>query len=143
MQPGVGKNSRLPRGSTSHPLAGAAAIAAPPSGASDLMFPLFSAGGFETGGFGTANRFTGPIADRGSLAEVCKAIGTRAQRGVNARAALGAKLRVDLTQPDGKTRSVYRTIGASSSYGGSSLVELVGLGDADSVASLSVTWPVS
>jgi len=37
-------------------------------------------------------------------------------------AALGAKLRVDLKQADGTIRSIYRTIGASSNYSGSSLV---------------------
>jgi hypothetical protein len=59
------------------------------------------------------------------------------------RAALGARIRVDLKDPDGKTRSVYRTIGASASYGGSSLVQLIGMRDATSIAALTVTWPVS
>jgi hypothetical protein len=59
------------------------------------------------------------------------------------RAGLGARIRVDLTGPSGKTRSVYRTIGASASYGGSSLVQLIGMGDATSIAAVTVTWPVS
>ena len=67
-----------------------------------------------------------------------KLVGTRTNR-----AALGAKLRVDLSQPDGKTRSVYRTVGNASSFGGNSLVQLIGLGDATSVAALSVSWPAS
>ena len=59
------------------------------------------------------------------------------------RAALGAKIRADVVGADGKTRSIYRQVGGGSSYGGSSLVELIGLGDARSVASLTITWPVS
>ena len=46
-------------------------------------YPLFSTVGFETAGFGTANKFTGPIADRGSIEQVCEAIGSRAKRGID------------------------------------------------------------
>jgi len=67
-----------------------------------------------------------------------KLVGTRTNR-----AALGAKIRVDLGHPDGKTHSVYRTIGASASYSGSSLVQLIGMGKATSIEALTVTWPVS
>jgi FG-GAP-like repeat/ASPIC and UnbV len=67
-----------------------------------------------------------------------KLVGTKTNR-----AALGARIQVDLEQPDGTTRSIYRQIGGASSYGGNSLVELIGLADARSVATLTVTWPVS
>ena len=46
-------------------------------------YPRFSTVGFETAGFGTANKFTGPIADRGSIEQVCEAIGSRAKRGID------------------------------------------------------------
>jgi hypothetical protein len=59
------------------------------------------------------------------------------------RAALGARIEVDVTRPDGSTRSIYRQVGGASSYGGNSLVELIGLGDARSVATLAITWPGS
>jgi FG-GAP-like repeat/ASPIC and UnbV len=59
------------------------------------------------------------------------------------RAALGAKIQVELKLPDGGTRSIYRQVGGASSYGGNSLVETIGLSDANSVAALSVTWPAS
>ena len=36
--------------------------------------------------------------------------------------------------PDGSTRSVYRTVGNNSSFGGNTLVETIGLGDAKAVA---------
>src|SRR5262249_55557778 len=54
-----------------------------PAAGGEFVFPLFSEGGFETAGFGTANRFTGPIDDRASIEQVCTAIATRAQRGID------------------------------------------------------------
>ena len=66
-----------------------------------------------------------------------KLVGTRTNR-----AALGARIQVDLTQPDGTTRSIYRQVGGASSYGGNSLVELIGLGDARAVT-VTITWPAS
>jgi hypothetical protein len=59
------------------------------------------------------------------------------------RAALGTRIRVDSVQPNGATRTVYRTIGNNSSFGGNSLVETVGLLDATSIVTLTVTWPTS
>ena len=59
------------------------------------------------------------------------------------RAALGAKIKVDVKSADGSTRSVHRTVGNNSSFGGNSLVESIGLLDAMHVAELSVTWPTS
>ena len=57
---------------------------------------------------------------------------------------MGATLRADSPDPTaGRDRSIGPSA-AVSSYGGSSLVETIGLGDpASSVASLTVTWPVS
>jgi hypothetical protein len=65
-----------------------------------------------------------------------KLIGTRTNR-----AALGASIRVDLASPDGRTRSIHRTIGNNSSFGGNSLVETIGLLDATRVDALTVSWP--
>ena len=67
-----------------------------------------------------------------------KLVGTRTNR-----SALGAQIKVDLTGPDGTSRSVYRQVGGGSSFGGNSLVETIGLGDARSVAAVTITWPVS
>ncbi len=67
-----------------------------------------------------------------------KLIGTRTNR-----AALGAKIRVDLKGPDGKARSIHRTVGNNSSFGGNSLVEIIGLLDSTSVSELTVSWPTS
>ncbi|HWE35973.1 MAG TPA: CRTAC1 family protein [Isosphaeraceae bacterium] len=67
-----------------------------------------------------------------------KLVGTKTNR-----AGFGAKIRVDLEGPDGRRRSIYRHVGSRSSFGGNSLVEMIGLGDAARVATLQVSWPVS
>jgi hypothetical protein len=59
------------------------------------------------------------------------------------RAALGARIRAVVQDPDGRARSIYRTIGNNSSFGGNSLVELIGLRDATNVAELEISWPTS
>ena len=58
------------------------------------------------------------------------------------RAALGARIKADFPGAGGETRSVYRTVGNNSSFGGNSLVELIGLAAATK-ATLTVSWPTS
>ena len=67
-----------------------------------------------------------------------KLVGTKTNR-----AALGARIQVDLKQPDGTTRSIYRQVGGASSYGGNSLVEHIGLGDNKADVTVKITWPAS
>jgi hypothetical protein len=67
-----------------------------------------------------------------------KLVGTRTNR-----AAVGAEVRVAARSTDGPPRSIHRTLGNNSSSGGNSIVETIGLGDATSVAELTVLWPVS
>jgi len=67
-----------------------------------------------------------------------KLIGTKTNR-----SALGAKIHVELKGTDGTIRSIFRVIGNNGSFGGNSLVELVGLGDTKSVARLTISWPTS
>ena len=62
-----------------------------------------------------------------------KLVGTRTNR-----AALGAKIRVDLPGPDGAVASRYRTITAGSSFGGNPLACTVGLGRAATIQTLEV-----
>lgn len=59
------------------------------------------------------------------------------------RSALGARIKAVVTSADGTTRSIYRTVGNNSSFGGNSLVESIGLLDATSVAELQIDWPAS
>ena len=67
-----------------------------------------------------------------------KLVGTRTNR-----AAIGARLRVDLKSSDGKSRSIYRAVGGDSGRGDSSLVESIGLEDAASIDAITVSWPTS
>jgi hypothetical protein len=67
-----------------------------------------------------------------------KLVGTRTNR-----AAIGAKLRVEIKSADGTVRSVFRTVSAGSSYGGNSFTQHVGLGEATVVETVDVSWPTS
>ena len=67
-----------------------------------------------------------------------KLVGTKSNR-----SALGAKIHIELKDAGGALRSIDRIVGSTSSSGGSSLVETIGLGDAASVDRLVVTWPAS
>jgi FG-GAP-like repeat/ASPIC and UnbV len=67
-----------------------------------------------------------------------KLVGTRTNR-----AALGAKIRIDLPGPDGAVASLYRTVTAGSSFGGNPLASTVGLGSARKILAVEVFWPSS
>src|SRR5579883_1813306 len=67
-----------------------------------------------------------------------KLVGTRTNR-----AALGARIQVDLEGDGRPPRSIHRMIGTNGSFGGNSLVETIGLGDVRAVARVEVSWPTS
>ncbi|MDR3622159.1 MAG: FG-GAP-like repeat-containing protein [Paludisphaera borealis] len=67
-----------------------------------------------------------------------KLIGTKTNR-----AALGAKIRVDLPAADGVIVSRHRRITAGSSFGGNPLACTISLGAAETIKTLEVTWPTS
>ncbi len=67
-----------------------------------------------------------------------KLVGTKTNR-----SAMGARIRAEVKAADGSSRMIYRTIGNNSSFGGNTLVELLGLLDAKSVSELEITWPTS
>ncbi len=67
-----------------------------------------------------------------------KLVGTKTNR-----AAIGARLRVDVRGADGGSRSVFREVSAGSSYGGNSFVQHFGLGDASQAERVEVSWPTS
>ncbi len=86
----------------------------PPAGGSSgslPTFPLFGAGGFETGGYGTASMFTGPVADRGSIEQVRAAFATRSRRGIADRL---AELE---TIPEGAPDPMFRRLRAQATSG--------------------------
>jgi FG-GAP-like repeat/ASPIC and UnbV len=80
--------------------------------------------------------FRNPVSGRHWLK--VKLVGTRTNR-----AAIGASIRVDLVSADGGKRSIHRTVGNNSSFGGNSLTETIGLLDTSRVATLTVSWPTS
>jgi hypothetical protein len=67
-----------------------------------------------------------------------KLVGTRTNK-----SALGARIHAQWKGQGGAQRSVYRTVGNNGSFGGNSLVELIGLSDARRVDQLTITWPTS
>ena len=58
------------------------------------------------------------------------------------RAAIGARIRVGLHTKSGR-RDIYATVTAGASFGGSSLQQEIGLGQATAIESVAVTWPAS
>jgi hypothetical protein len=67
-----------------------------------------------------------------------KLVGTRTNR-----AALGARIRVDLPGRDGEVVSRHRVVTAGSSFGGNPLACTIGLGRAEAIGALVVSWPTS
>jgi hypothetical protein len=61
----------------------------------------------------------------------------------SARSAIGARIAVDIAMADGSVRTVYAHVGTGGSFGGSSLQQEIGLGDATRIARLTVTWPAT
>jgi hypothetical protein len=59
------------------------------------------------------------------------------------RSALGAAIHVVLADSGGASRSVYRVVGNNGSFGGNTLTQSIGLGDAKTVSRLTVTWPAT
>lgn len=58
------------------------------------------------------------------------------------RDGIGARIRVDVHAGDVQ-RSIFRTVGSGSSFGGSTLRQEIGLGDATAIDRLAVFWPAS
>jgi len=59
------------------------------------------------------------------------------------RAAIGARIKLTLTTPDGGDRFIYRTIGSGGSFGASPLQQHIGLGKAKRIETLEIWWPTS
>ena len=58
------------------------------------------------------------------------------------RAAFGARIKVTIEE-DGRQRSIYRTVGSVSSFGGNPMRQHVGVGKASSIREIEIWWPVS
>jgi hypothetical protein len=59
------------------------------------------------------------------------------------RAAIGARIRVDVVGADGTKRSIYRTVNSGGSFGASPLAQEIGLGRGAHIVTLEVFWPAS
>lgn len=64
-----------------------------------------------------------------------KLVGTRSNR-----AAIGARIRVDVASPNG-SRSIHRTVNSGGSFGASSLEQHIGLGNASHIERIVIQWP--
>ncbi len=58
------------------------------------------------------------------------------------RAALGARIKVIVENPNGE-RAIYKTVSTGGSFGASPLRQEIGLGDAKSIKAVEVFWPVT
>jgi hypothetical protein len=59
------------------------------------------------------------------------------------RSAVGAEIKVTVTNDGGAPRPICRTVGQSSSFGGNPLEQHIGLGHGARIVSVEVFWPVS
>jgi len=57
------------------------------------------------------------------------------------RAALGARLALDVTDAEGQQRTIHRTISTGGSFGASPVEQTIGVGQAAQVDRLTITWP--
>ncbi|MDQ2980690.1 MAG: FG-GAP-like repeat-containing protein [Acidobacteriota bacterium] len=67
-----------------------------------------------------------------------KLVGTRSNRN-----AIGARIEVVVPAEDGKPRSIFRTVGSVSSFGGSPHRQEIGLAKARTISRIEVFWPAS
>jgi hypothetical protein len=94
---------------------------------------FFEAGGATPGDKAHNVLFENP--GRGHRWLTLKLVGTRSNR-----AAIGARVRVDVSGPEG-LRSIHRVIGGGSSFGNNPLTPTIGLGRAEAIASVEIRWP--
>ncbi|MXO91728.1 CRTAC1 family protein [Pontixanthobacter aquaemixtae] len=59
------------------------------------------------------------------------------------RSAIGARIRVDVTEEDGSERSLYRVVNTGGSFGSNPLLRHIGLGSAESIKRIVIEWPAS
>ena len=59
------------------------------------------------------------------------------------RAAVGAEIKVTVENDGGAPRSVYRTVGDTSSFGSNPMEQHIGLGHGARILSLDVWWPAT
>ena len=95
----------------------------------------------EVGGATPADRFHNALFENpghGNRFLTVKLVGTKSNR-----SALGARIRVVTAGGESAPRTIHRHVTTGSSFGGNALQQTIGLGKAESVARLEITWPTS
>lgn len=59
------------------------------------------------------------------------------------RAAIGARIKLSITEDNGKHREVYKDVNSGGSFGANPLSQHIGIGKATRIDSLQITWPGS
>jgi tetratricopeptide (TPR) repeat protein len=59
------------------------------------------------------------------------------------RAAIGAEIKVTVENDGGKVRSIFRTVGDTSSFGGNPMEQHIGLGHQARILSIEIWWPAT
>lgn len=59
------------------------------------------------------------------------------------RAAIGARIKAVIAEPDRQPRAIYRVVSSGGSFGASSFQQHIGIGKADRVKTLEIWWPTS
>lgn len=68
-------------------------------------------------------------------------IGLRLEGTTANRAALGARIALDITDADGQQQTIHRTVRTGGSFGASPVEQTIGVGQAAQVDRLTITWP--
>jgi hypothetical protein len=92
----------------------------------------------QLGGFFEGDRFQNVLFENPGHSHaflVLKLIGVTTNK-----SAYGARIRVDVTTPEGN-RSIHRAVGSVSSFGGSPQRQEIGLGNATAIEKVEITWP--
>lgn len=92
-------------------------------------------GAFQGDGFANA-LFMNPGTGNRSMA--LQLIGTESNR-----SAIGARIRVEVAEPDGTLRTIHSHVTSGGSFGANPLRQTIGLGRADRATSVEVHWPTS
>jgi hypothetical protein len=71
-----------------------------------------------------------------------KTIGSTCVLSTN-REALGAEIKVTVTDDGGQPRTIFRTVGQSSSFGANPVEQHIGLGPHAVIHSIDIFWPTS
>lgn len=92
-------------------------------------------GGFLEGDFFANALFLNPGNDNNWISLKLEGV-------ISNRSAIGAKIHVIASGPEGE-RHIYRTVSTGGSYGSSPLQQHIGLGTADKIEKVIITWPSS